>query len=138
MQFKVKPYGKEYRFDQESDITEVFYTYSGLRIVVVAATSMFSNILLEIYFSNTRGFRFLDEGDLIAYWETKAFNTNHHVYEILSGGWSNGEKLQEDILDVSIGFEVNEWFIATTNCCMNVLSGTEPRIAEIMEGVRKI
>ena len=45
MQFKVKPYGKEYRFDQESDITEVFYTYSGLRIVVVAATSMFSNIL---------------------------------------------------------------------------------------------
>lgn len=96
MQFEVEPRGKQYRFDQESDITEIFYTSSGLRIVVVAATSMFSNILLEIYFSNVRGFRFLDEADLIAYWETNAFDSNHHVYKILSGGWSNGEELEKD------------------------------------------
>ncbi len=138
MRFEVEPRGKQYRFDQESDVTEIMYTYSGLRIVVVAATSMFSNVLLEVYFSNVRGFRFLDEGDLLAYWIDKAFDSNHHVYKILSGGWSNGEVIETGILDVSKGFEVEEWFVVTTNGCLSILSGIEPRIEEIIEGAQKI
>ena len=56
MQFEVKPHGKEYRFDQESYIIEVSYTRTGLRIIVSAATSMFTNIFLDVRFNNISGF----------------------------------------------------------------------------------
>lgn len=131
MRFEVTPYGKQYRFDQESDITDLFYTTSGLRITVIAATSMFTNIYLDIHFSSTAGFRLLDEGNLIAYWESGAFRSNYHVYEVLSGGWTNGEPLPDGILSNREFINYREWFIATTNKCMTVLSGDEPLIREI-------
>lgn len=130
MQFEVKPHGKEYRFDQESNITEVIYTRTGLRIIVIAATSMFTNIFLDIHFSNIIGFRLLDEGNLIAYWESEAFNSNHHIYEILSGGWSNGEPIADGILSNREFIGYREWFIVTTNECITVLSGEEPQVRE--------
>jgi hypothetical protein len=129
MQFVVKPSGKEYRFDQESDIIDVIYTNSGLRITVMAATTMFTNVYLDIHFSFVAGFRLLDERDLLGYWESRAFNSNHHVYEILSGGWTNGEALQAGLFTNAI--ESREWFIKTTNKCMNILSSEEPQIREI-------
>lgn len=131
MQFEVRPYGKEYRFDQVSDITDVIYTSSGLRITVIAATSMFTNVYLDIHFSSVSGFRLLDEGNLIAYWESGAFNSNHHVYEVLSGGWSNGEPLPDGILSVRELVDYREWLIATTNQCITILSADEPLIREI-------
>ncbi|HEX8248734.1 MAG TPA: hypothetical protein VF599_11210 [Pyrinomonadaceae bacterium] len=131
MQFEASPYGKEYRFDQQSDITDVIYASSGLRITVIAATSMFTNVYLDIHFSSVSGFRLLDEGNLIAYWESGAFESNHHVYEVLSGGWSNGEPLPDGILSVRELIDYREWLIATTNQCITVLSADEPLIREI-------
>ncbi|HXG85400.1 MAG TPA: hypothetical protein VNI84_15370 [Pyrinomonadaceae bacterium] len=131
MQFEVKPFGKKYRFDQESNITDVVYTISGLRITVIAATSMFTDIYIDIHFSSVSGFRLLDEGNLTAYWESEAFNSNHHIYEVLSGGWSNGEALPDGILSSREFIGFREWFIATTNECITVLSGEEPQIREI-------
>jgi hypothetical protein len=130
MKFEVKPHGKKYRFDQESNIIEVIYTRTGLRIIVIAATSMFTNIFLDIHFNNISGFRLLDEGDLIAYWESEAFNSNDHIYEILAGGWSNGEPIPDGILSKREFIGFREWFIATTNECITVLSGEEPQVRE--------
>lgn len=132
--FEVRPYGDRYRFDQESDITDVIYTSSGLRITVIAATSMFTNIYLELHFSSVSGFRMLDEGDLLGYWESKAFQTDHHLYEIISGGWATGEIISDGILSRNFDPNYREWFVATTNRCMNVLSDDEPMIREIGNG----
>jgi hypothetical protein len=129
MKFEIEPFGKEYRFDQESDIIELNYGITGLRLTVIAATTLFTNIYLDIHFSNVSGFRFLDEEDLIAYWENDGFKSNHHIYKILSGGWSNGEPLPDGIMSVHSSFEsAIEWFIATTNGCINIISGTEPSV----------
>jgi hypothetical protein len=131
MEFEVKPYGNEYRFDQESDIIEVLHTESGLRIIVVTAIDS-KAIFLEVFFDYVRGYRFLDEGDLIAYWESKKFDISHHTYEILSGGWSNGEVVEDNIMSVSKAMNFREWFIVTTNSCINVLSSyEEPKLREI-------
>src|SRR5206468_2582002 len=46
--------------------------------------------------------------------------TPYHVYEITNGGWLHGETTEPGILDVSRGLGYHEWFIATTNECMNV------------------
>lgn len=129
MDIKIEPFGNEYRLDQTSDIIEVNYGITGLRLTVIAATTKFTDIYLDVHFEYASGFRFLDEGDLIAYWESEAFSSNHHIYKVLSGGWANGEPLPNGILSARSTFEMPEWFIKTTNGCMNVL-GDEPKVRE--------
>ncbi len=131
MKFEVRPFGKSYRFDQESDIVDLVYTSSGLRITVIAATSMFTNVYLDIHFADISGFRLLDEGDLLGYWESKSFNDDHHIYEILHGGWATGESVDEGVLSRNEYINYREWFVATTNQCVNVLSSDEPNLREI-------
>jgi hypothetical protein len=116
MDIEAQPLGNEYRFDgKESDIVEVFYTFSGLRIIVSTWIDSINEALLEVYFRRVQGYRYLDEGDLIAYWETKQFRSPHHVYEITKGGWLMSEALEPGLLDIAKSFEMREWFICTTN-----------------------
>ncbi len=134
MKIEAQPLGNEYRFDgQESDIIEVFSTISGLRIIVSTWTDSINEILLQVYFRRVRAYRYLDEGDLIAYWKTEQFQSAHHVYEITDGGWLSGEILESGILEIAKSFrpELREWFISTTNGCMNVLSGLPPELVDL-------
>ena len=131
MNLEVKSFGEEYFLEEESNIEEIFYTYSGLRIVIETKKGKFVPVLLEIFFRYVNGFRCLDEGDLIAYSESGRFQSPHHIYEILSGGWSNGEPQQSGILSVSSSVQPREWFITTTNRCLTVLSGDEPLLREL-------
>jgi len=131
MDLQVKSFGAEYFFEEENNIEEIFYSYSGLRIVIETKKSKFVPVLLEVFFRYVNGFRCLDEGDLIAYWESGKFQSLHHVYEIYSGGWSNGEVIESGILSVSSSVQPREWFIATTNKCITVLSSSEPMLREL-------
>ena len=133
MNLEVKTFGNEYFFDdeEESNIEELFYSYSGLRIIVKTKKGKFVPVLLEIFFRYVNSFRCLDEGDLIAYWESDKFQSQHHIYRIFSGGWSNGELLQSGILSVASSIEPQEWFIETSNLCLTVLSGSEPQLREL-------
>ena len=136
MNIDVQPLGNEYRFDsKESDIVEVFCTHSGLRIVVTTWLDSINETLLEVYFRNVRAYRYLDEGDLLGYWQTEKFQAPHHVYEIIKGGWLSEE--QVGILDVTKGLQgFREWFIATTNGCMTVLASAAPVLKDLKK-VRK-
>ena len=132
MKLEAQPLGNQYRLDaKESDIVEVLNSLGGMRIVVSTWIDEINQRLLEISFRRVRGYRYLDEGDLLSYWENEKLRTPHHVYEITSGGWVNGEALEPGILDVSKAFEIREWFIATTNGCMNVLSADPPELKEL-------
>jgi hypothetical protein len=83
MNIEAQPLGNEYRFDgQESDIVEVFDSVSGLRIIVSTWTDSINEALVEVYFRRVQTYRYLDEGDLIAYWKTEKFRSPHHVYQI--------------------------------------------------------
>jgi hypothetical protein len=130
MNFEVKPFGSEYFFEEESNVEELFYTYSGLRIIIETQKRKFVPVVLEVYFRYVNAFRCLDEGDLSAYRESGKFKTPHHIFEIHSGGWSNGELLESGILSVSSSVSAPEWFIKTTNKCVTVLSGSEPLLRE--------
>jgi hypothetical protein len=132
MNIELQPLGDEYRFDgKESDIVEVLSTLSGLRIVVTTWLDSINQTLLEVYFRDHRAYRFLDEGDLLGYWETKQFHSPYHVYEITNGGWLTGELSQSGILDVSKAMQPREWFIATTNGCMSVLAAHPPVLKDL-------
>ncbi len=133
MNIEAQPVGNEYRFDgQESGIVEVFETLSGLRIIVSTWTDSINEVLLQVYFRRPHAYRYLDELDLIAYWKTEKFRSSHHVYEITSGGWLNGEPLLPDMLDSARNNPgLREWFISTTNGCMNILANSVPELTDL-------
>lgn len=130
MELNVAPIGDEYFSGSESDVAEILYTHSGLRIVIDTNKSRFAPVYLEIFFRDDTGFRCLDEGDLIGYWESDKFRSGHHVYEILSGGWISGEALSSGILSIGSSIKQREWLVCTSNRCITVLSGGQPLLRE--------
>ncbi len=129
MKFEIiKSLGK-YSPKYESDIFSVSDSKDGLFIFIETTDENETEIIMEVYFDYARGYRFLDEGDLIRYWkEADDFKTPYHIYEVAAGGWSNGETLDSGLLSVTTAIGFREWFIATTNGCITVLSNEEPKI----------
>ncbi len=131
---RVTPIGKKYQNEGESDIFEINDSHSSLRIIVDTALGSDDKLYLEIVFIDCRGYRYLDEGDLLRYWETDKFK-EHYIYEILSGGWISGEVIDPGVLNISqeCGSNLKEWFIVTTNGCINVLAINEPLVRELRQ-----
>jgi hypothetical protein len=102
VKLQVRPSGEQYS-EEESDVVEIFCTFTGLRIVIETQKRRFVPVLVEVFFRHVNGFRSLDEGDLIRYWENNLLASNHHNYELLSGGWSNAETLDDGLPSVSSG-----------------------------------
>jgi len=133
MELKVTPIGNTYRREgQESDIVEVFHTFSGLRVTVSTWIDSIVEAYLHIYWRRVDGYFFLDEFDLVAYWKADKFRSGHHVYEIAGGGWLRGEPVLPDMLDSARNNEhMREWFICTTNGSMSVLAVSPPELTDL-------
>ncbi len=102
---------------------------AGLRILInTAPHDVNVRHILEYVFPYHRGFRFLDEGDVFAYWNAELFQGGHHLYEILNGGWLEQELTFSGMLAVSS--DHREFFICTSNGCVSVLSQQPPLIRE--------
>ncbi|MGM9484957.1 hypothetical protein ACS5PN_27455 [Roseateles sp. NT4] len=132
MQISAKPVGRPYTGQAESDIVEASLGRSGLRVLVETYPhDTDARPGTEFLFEVARGFRYLDEGDLLAYWQSKAFASGHRLFEIEAGGWLDQERQQTGMLSTTdaVG-SFREWFICTSNGCMNVLSVNEPLIRE--------
>ena len=130
MDMEVIPIGNTYRLDgQESDIVEVFHTFSGLRITVSTWMDSINPTYLQVYWRRVQGYRLLDELDLLAYWETEQFRSPHHVDEIAGGGWLRGEPFLPGMLTSAHNKRgLREWFISTANRGMNVLAASPPEL----------
>jgi hypothetical protein len=130
--FHVERDGKRYTTRNESDIVEMSYGLTGLRVVVsTTAVEENKDVFLEFTFAAVRGFRYLDEGDLIRYWTSGAFEHGYHLFRVRAGGWRDQEIATPGMMIVSGSTEnVSEWFVKTTNGCLNVLSSGAPEIRE--------
>jgi len=69
------------------DVYELTYTRTGFRIIVTGfKEGTKDSAYMEIFFPDVRGFRCLDEGDLIAYWESEQFRTGHcFIFNVCNG-----------------------------------------------------
>lgn len=116
---------------RNSDLCEVTYGNFGvLRAVInLGQDEDEENRFLEIVFKGARGFRYLDEGDLLPYWSSDAFdNSNHLVHEIKQGGWAEQEE-KNGLLNTTAAFGLpREWLIVSGNGCLNVISAGEPLV----------
>ena len=140
MRLSATPLGKEYGLDPEARVprrrgarlSEFSFAPAGLRLVIATSPAdSFEVVHVEYLFPYVRGFRCLDEGDLIRYWESGVFQSRHHLYEITEGGWMAQELQTAGMMSVSDGMGYREWFVMTEDDCINVVSDSPPMIREI-------
>ncbi len=125
--------GKEYFSKKESDIIDLQWTENfGLKVTISTWENSAKQIGIEYEFVGFNGFRYLDEGDFLGYWDSLEFKNGFHLFRIIKGGWKSGEVKQNGILDISRAVdELNEYFIGTTNGCLTVLAYEKPTITEV-------
>lgn len=112
----------------ESDIESIADSANGMFVVIDSKNENGDAIKLKVSFELSLAYRYLDEADLSYYWDTGLFSSRYHVYEILKGGWSNGEPRQSGVLIFTHACKNREFFLATTNGCLNVVSDNPPKI----------
>jgi hypothetical protein len=133
MQIEASPIEGSETEGKLDDIAELTLGPSGLRVVVVSLKDDESNVYLEVFFPSPRGFRYLDEGDLLRYWRSPELSPRKHsVFEITGGGWMEQERQTTGMLDSTAAFGwFREWFIITDNGCLNVIAGEPPLLRRL-------
>jgi len=79
----------------------------------------------DVIFEQPRGFKCLNEGDMINYWESKQLADNW-LFEIMSGGWLDQEDHAGGFSSKALGFR--EFLIMGVDDCVSVISNKEPII----------
>jgi hypothetical protein len=115
---------------RNSDLCDVTLSLMVLRTIVhVGEDENHQDRLLEIVFKYPRGFRYLDEGDLLPYWRSGAFdNSKHLVHEIKRGGWAEQEEKNGMLNVTAAAGSHREWLVVSSNGCLNVISTVEPLV----------
>lgn len=128
--YTIEPFGPPIREWKNSDLSEVTYSSLVLRAVVYLGENQeHEDRFLEIVFKGPRGFRYLDEGDLLPYWRSGTIDqSNHLVHEVKCGGWAEQE-VRSGMLNVTDAVGLHrEWLIVSDNGCLSVISTKEPVI----------
>ena len=81
----------------------------------------------EIVFEQPRGFKMLDEGDMLNYWGNQEMIGNW-LFEIKSGGWLDTEDNAGGFASKLLGFR--EFLIGGVDDCISVISNKEPIIVK--------
>jgi hypothetical protein len=128
--YVVETFGEPIPDLKGSDICEVTLSFLMLRALVhLGKDENEEDRFLEVVFKSIKGFRYLDEGDLLPYWRSGVFDNTHHlVHEIRRGGWAEQEE-RNGFLNATAAIGLHrEWIIASSNGCLNVISTSEPII----------
>ena len=101
-------------------VKEVFYNLESLVITLDPDTS---GKTLRVIFDTVRGFRCLDEGDLLDFWANEFIQANW-FFEITAGGWLDYEDERGGFISKALGYR--EFLICGVDDCVSVLAGEPP------------
>jgi len=128
---KIEPFGpKNSEQYHESDIYKIECNNNGYVFTLDTVNEAGQRQDLVIEFEELNGFRYLDEGDLLYYWDNENFRF-YNLFKIHEGGWLNGEATEKGILTISKQLDLEEWLIVTTNGCVSALSHEPPKVRAI-------
>lgn len=122
---KAEPLGPGF---EAHDVYELSFTRTGFRAIITgfkAGTK--DSAFFEVFLPEVRGFRCLDEGDLIAYWESNQFRTGHCLYKVSEGGWLQNEVNGVLSVSSSVG-TYYEFMVPTNDYCLCILASHEPNV----------
>ncbi|PXF63211.1 hypothetical protein [Kangiella spongicola] len=107
------------------EIVSINYDMWTLRIAL-----LFKNQSRPTYvnFYSIGGFRVLDEGNLLEFWE-KNYG-DYYMYIVKEGGWLAMEASRESAPLLTVdGSNLTEYLIAGINDCVSILSYSQPTIS---------
>lgn len=81
---------------------------------------------IYVVFDSPRGYRVLDEGDLLEFWEPDS-RADGWLWKIIKGGWLDLESTRSGFVSGLIG-EYDEYLILGQNECVSVISNAPPVI----------
>ena len=121
---KVHSFKTELFVEGIPEITDINYDVWRLN-----ATLKFKNPdhPVYIYFENIIGFRVLDEGDLLEFWD-KELRADGWLWEVQEGGWSDLEK-QRSGFRPGMKKDYIEYLILGETDCLSVLCYGKPVIS---------
>jgi len=111
----------EFYHGNKTYVESLVYDLEFLKIIVIAD----STTKLEITFHQPIGFRCLDEGDLLEFWDNSEI-TNNWIVEIHNSGWLEQESNRKGFL--SRTSELREFLVMGQNDCISVLDTNSPNI----------
>lgn len=112
-----------YTFQSPVDITNVRFEWGELAVTLMSGGDRKVAIAK---FGEVIGFRLLDEGDLLEFWPMCA-QANGWLFQIKANGWFDLEASRPGFLREP-GLGVSEYFIASENGCVSVLSDEAPKV----------
>lgn len=130
---KAQPVGAEYGLTVEKSISDIYELHmsAGLRVIVETnPRGSLERLWLEYYFPHPRGFRMLDESDMLRWWGNKVLQSGHHLYEITGGGWL-AKEVDFDLTKLESP-ATKEWLIKTNNRSLSVVAQEAPLVRELL------
>ncbi|UIR54783.1 hypothetical protein LZQ00_10895 [Sphingobacterium sp. SRCM116780] len=93
--------------------------------------------IIEVKFTSIEGFRVLDEGNLLEFWNSS--RPAGWIWEIKENGWFDQEKKREGcLLGYMAGYNLKEYLILGQSDCISILCYNEPEIGEVKHGDKSI
>ncbi|WP_287027969.1 hypothetical protein [Herbaspirillum sp.] len=117
------PVPNQCTFRSSVDITQVRFEWGELAVTL---TSGGDRKVVIAKFDEVVGFRVLEEGDLLEFWPVCS-SDNGWLFQVLENGWFDLEAIRSGFLREK-GLGISEYFIASQNSCISVLSGGVPSI----------
>ena len=107
---------------QTPDVLSLNYDLSILRIKLVFPSGQIVYVTCE----NVEGFRVLDEGQLLEFWEGSAIR--YWLFQVNTSGWLASENNRETAPLIVEGGDLKEYMLAGTNECVSILAYTQPYV----------
>ena len=119
----VRTFDVSSRYAGIPEITDLMFDLSLLRIALRFQSSE-SPVYLTI--DGVRGFRVLDEGDLLEFWNSE-LRAEGWLWIVEKGGWFDLESFREGFLSAVTG-GYTEYLLLGQNECVSIISNKAPTI----------
>lgn len=121
---RTRKFATKYQEEKTPEIENISYDIFTLRI-----TLNFPGIEGRTYveFEHVVGFRLLDEGDLLEFWNQESRSLDW-IWIVEEGGWLGLEQVRSGFTS-GHNFDGNEYLITGINECLSVLSTGQPKIS---------
>ena len=112
--------------DEIPEIINIDYDLWTLRVTLKFFTS---DTFIYVVFKNVIGFRVLDEGNLLEFWDPE-IRVSGWIWEIEEGGWITLEKLRKEFVeDLHENKLRKEYLVLGINDCVSVITFSSPEIS---------
>ena len=113
-----------FKFSALHEVTDIHYSGGRLTINV---KSLDGSLMVTATFPEVAGFRVLDEGDLLEFWQ--GFSSKEDwIFRVIEGGWFEQEGQRSGFIRRDVK-AISEFMITGVDDCVSVLAWAAPEVS---------